>query len=164
MTMTETQLDLSELQDDGDTLTLDDGRVLRLKVEPDDCARIEDDEDFFGKFAAPVKNRDTGREDRPVGFTGNAEKLHYGPGYYSIWWEPPRDIKRSDEHFKEFRSTVLDILENGYCIIGLEILQGEDAYHRPIVVAAEFLGGNDSWSVEHIQEVVRDLAGELGVL
>src|SRR5690606_2451220 len=83
------------------TVDLDDGRALRLKVEPDDWPTLDLLEDCYGTLTAAEAyrgDRDYHRyptswvysghdRPRPDGFDGNAEKLHVrGDGY---WWQPP---------------------------------------------------------------------------
>jgi hypothetical protein len=162
MTATLTKLDLSTLEDDGDTLTLDDGRVLRLKIEVDQDASINDFDCYGRVNMERIRRNDYGHEMRPDGFTGNAEKLWYGnDGPW--WWEPPVDVKRSDPVFKSLRDNVRELLEFGFKGVILELLQGEDAYHRPIVVESASLWGIDSLDNGYIHEVVSELADELGV-
>lgn len=43
-------IDLSQLSADGDVLKMDDGRMLRLKIEVDQDANVQDEE-FWGEFA-----------------------------------------------------------------------------------------------------------------
>ena len=160
--MTDTlTLDLAELQDDGDTLELDETRALRLKIEVDQDSDVTSDE-FYGAFGEPRRDINTGREIRPAGFTGNAEKLHYGQrAYYPIWWEPPKDVKRSDPNFSKFRQIVQDLLDFGYKCVTLELLEGKDAYGRPIVTRTASLWGIDSLDNGYLAEVVRELIDEL---
>jgi hypothetical protein len=164
MTATLTKLDLSSLTDDGDALDLPDGRTLRLKIEVDQDTGIGDFPDFYGRLTEErVRRNDYGYEARPSDMTGNAEKLWYGnDGPW--WWEPPVDIKRSNPMFRELRDNVRELLAFGFTIVILELLQGEDAYRRPIVVATASLGGIDFTSrSDYIHEVVSELADELGV-
>ena len=54
----------SLLSSDGDTITLDDGRILRLRIEPDEWQDISDFGDCYGMAAWTEKDRCTGR-DKP---------------------------------------------------------------------------------------------------
>lgn len=165
MTLTETispAIDFSSLEDDGDTLELADGRTLRLKIEVDQDTNISDFPDCYGRLTEErVRRNDYGYEARPSDMTGNAEKLWYGnDGPW--WWEPPVDIKRSNPMFRELRDNVRELLAFGFAIVTLELLQGEDAYRRPIVVESASLGGIDFTSrSSYIHEVVSELAHEL---
>lgn len=124
-----------------------------------DCASV-----IAGAFGEPRRDINTGREIRPAGFTGNAEKLHYGQrAYYPIWWEPPKDIKRSDPTFSKFRQIVQDLLDFGYKGVILEVLEGKDAYRRDIVTKSASLWGIDSLENGYLLEVVAELAAELGL-
>jgi hypothetical protein len=163
MTATLTKLDLSSLTDDGDTLELDDGRTLRLKIEVDQDTSIGDFPDCYGRLTEErVRMNEYGWYARPSDMSGNAEKLWYGnDGPW--WWEPPTDVKRSDPVFKSLRDNVRELLAFGFKGVILELLQGEDAYHRPIVVESASLWGIDSLDNGYIHEVVSELADELEV-
>lgn len=163
MTATLTKLDLSSLTDDGDTLELPDGRVLRLKIVPDEDASINDDE-FYGRVSFDrVRRNNYGNEMRPEGFTGNAEKLWYGnDGPW--WWEPPVDVKRTDPQFGALRDSVRELLAFGYKGVTLELVSSCDHCHRSGVVESASLWGIDSLDNGYIHEVVGELASELGVV
>lgn len=49
------------------------------------------DMDALGKLAWPVKDRYTGDERRPEGFTGAARKFGATQMHDTIWWEPYRE-------------------------------------------------------------------------
>lgn len=157
-----TKLDLSSLTSDGDTLLLDDGRVLRLREEPDYDHSIQDDE-FYGKVSFDrVRRNDLGWEARPEGFTGNAEKLWYGnDGPW--WWEPPADgPKRGTPEFRKFRDDVRELLAFGYKGLILELCEGTDFYGRYIVQNVASVWGIEAMAKDqYIQEVVSELADEL---
>jgi hypothetical protein len=161
MTATLTKLDLSSLTDDGDTLQLDDGRVLRLKIEVDTDASINDS-DCWGKvYDGPALRRnDMGYYPRPDGFTGNAERLWYGnDGPW--WWEPPADIKRGTPAFDEMRQQVRELLAWGFKVVTLELPSTCDRCGRSQVVESASLWGIDSLDNGYIHEVVSELADEL---
>lgn len=153
-----TTLDLSDLTDDGDLMELPDGRTLRLRVEVDMDYDPFVDMDYYGKIASLDRY---GRQ-RPEGFTGNAEKLSIFNDV--IWWEPPTGpdfgVKRSDPGFKEFRSLVQDLASFGGKVVTVEVLDGKDAYGRPIVVGVASLGGIDSLENGYLAEVVKELVDE----
>jgi hypothetical protein len=96
---------------------------------------------------------------RPDDFDGNAEKLWLSSDF--VWWQPPPDVPRTSEHFAAFRSQVRSLAEYGYCGVIVELLDGEDAYHRPIVREVASLWGIDSLDNGYLREVVGDLLSEL---
>jgi hypothetical protein len=161
----QTTLDLSALADDGDTLELDDGRMLRLRVRHDEFFSINDF-DCYGE-TEPYSHRydyDEQYAPRPAHFTGNAEKIECDRGYW-IWWEPPADApKRGTDEFARFRSHVIDLIRDGFYVVTLELCEGTDAYGRPIVVDMASIGG---CAFEHgpdgykPADVVRDLIVEV---
>ena len=161
--MTTTELDLSPLQDDGDTLDLGDGRMLRLRIEVDQSASIND-YDCYGRVSTE-RERETlwGYKSRPSDVTGNAEKLWYGNLGFLGWWEPPADVKRTDPHFRELREEVKELLAYGFSGVILELCEGRDYYGKPVVINSASLWGIDSLDNGYIHEVVRELADEMGV-
>jgi len=160
--MIDGRLDLSSLEDDEDTLELPDGRVLRLKIEVDQDASINDF-DFYGKVSTEHWNTtDYGYKTRPSDMTGNAEKLWYG-NYGPWWWEPPADVKRTDTHFPALRDSVRELLAFGFRGVILELCEGTDYYDELIVINSASLWGIDSLDNGYIHEVVRELADEMGV-
>lgn len=158
------ELDLSDLMHDGDTLELGDGVMLRLRVEPDDIDPFEN-ADCYGKIAPVERDRYNGyngEKDRPDGFDGNAEKLHVPGNGGAVWWQPhPESPKRGTDEFKRERKNILDLLEYGCCGFVLELCDGEDAYHRPIVRHVASLWGIEPFPGDYAHEVVRDLYAEI---
>ena len=156
-TMTET-LDLSTLREDGDTLELDDGRVLRLRVVPDDCTTFSDF-DCYGRLECDGPRNWQGYPTRPKDFTGNAERLYYGnDGPW--WWEPPADgPKRGTPEFSKFRTAVAQLAAYGFVVLVLELCEGHDYYVRPIVVGSASLGGIewDSDPADYLPDMVYEL-------
>ena len=154
-------LDLAQLRGDGDTLELADGRMLRLKIEVDQDASINDS-DVYGHVEQYSHDyiRD-GHAERPNDFTGNAEKIQTDRGSW-IWWEPPADgPKRGTLGFGNFRRQVRDLLEMGFSGVTLELCSGTDAYGRPIVINVASLWGIDSFEGGYLFEVVAELAAEV---
>jgi hypothetical protein len=165
-------LDLSHLEDDGDTVKLDDGRTLRLRIEVDQDTNVMEEE-FFGEFAWCDRLDRRHMNDygtpapRPDGFDGNAEKLSTSHGD-RYWWQPPRGdyemtAKRGSDEFNSFRQLVMDLVEWGYKGVVLELCDGADAYGRPVVSAVASLWGIDSLEDGYLAEVVKDLAAELPI-
>lgn len=155
-------MDLSKLTQDGDTLDLEDGRKLRLRIEPDQDYDPFEDTDVFGKRAAlnAGSHNLTGERERPEGFDGNAEKLLDYQGY-GFWWQPPQDVKRGDPQFTAVRDEAMEAATYGGYILYLELLKGEDAYRRPIVTKVAEVYGVDFASLTDIKEFVVELWGEL---
>ena len=151
---------LANLKDDGDTVELANGAMLRLRIEPDEDYSIND-YDSDGKVAWGIRD-DMGGQ-RPAGFDGSAEKLGIYDHGNAMWWQPYRDVvelKRTDpEAFRKERLRIRDLVEYGFKGIVLELCQGEDAYGRPIVVKTESVWGVD----ELYPELVGELAAELGL-
>ena len=162
MTMTATDLDLSTLMENGDTLTLEDGRVLRLKIEPDYDASINDFDCYGQVWENSLPRNEMGYYTRPSTFTGNAEKLSWGnDGPW--WWEPPTDVSRSDEMFRSLRDSVIQLLAYGFSGVMLELCKGNDYYGKLIVVNSVSLWGVDDATGGAIVDILADLADELGV-
>lgn len=91
-TTTELAAVLAQLDDDGDTVELDDGRTLRLRIETDDESPFDHINgcDAYGRVAWVERYRGDhyrGQATRPDGFTGRAVKLHVMGGD-AFWWEP----------------------------------------------------------------------------
>lgn len=167
--------DLSALNDDGATLELDDGRTLRLRIETDQDWSI-DDSDCYGRIGWGETN-EGGNPVRPAGFDGGAEKIDTLGG--PVWWQPPTDlmIQRGTAEWSAYRSFLGDLISFGFKSVGLELLEGEDHYGRPIVVGAAWLGGIDTldqpWAVRdergepqyvqngYLAEIVSELAAEV---
>jgi len=161
------ELDLSELAEDGDTLKMDDGRMLRLRIRVDQDTEVQNEE-FYGEFSWARNDPNyvgAYNTHRPTGFDGNAEKLstYHGDSY---WWQPPRGdyemtCKRGSPEFAEFRQNVKALVEWGFKGVVLELLDGTDGYGRPIVVEVASLWGIDSLENGYLAEVVSDLVGEV---
>lgn len=154
--------DLSQLSDDGDTVELENGRTLRLRIQHDEVDPFEQN-DCYGKVTSVESGprNDYGYRDRPDGFDGSAEKLWLPQNCGVVWWQPPTDVKRTDEGFTKLRDLVMDLAAFGSHVITLELLEGVDAYRRPIVTQAAGLGGVDSLDGGYLAEVVSELAAEL---
>lgn len=94
-----TPQDIAEqLDDDGATVDLPDGRTVRFRVEadPDTSIRDFDGDGTFSQYSYDYSD-DAGKV-RPAGMDGNAEKIQIDRGAF-VWWQPPADIKRSDLSF-----------------------------------------------------------------
>lgn len=152
---------IEALRDDRATYDMPDGRTLRLCITPDEGFDPFAELDTYGRVAW-VDDRGY-RQGRPDGFDGNAEKLQAGRSE-QVWWQPPADgPKRGAEGWRELRSLVSDLLEFGCSVVTVELLEGEDAYRRPIVRDAASVGGVEpmSYGSEYLSELVSDLLAEL---
>lgn len=158
---TQERLDLSSLTEDGDTLELADGRLLRLRVEPDPDFSIND-YDADGKIAWGT--RDDYGEHRPAGFDGSAEKLNIYDHGVSLWWQPYEGLtaKHGSYEWEQERRRIQDLATYGFVGLVLELCQGKDAYARPIVVRTASLWGIESTADDdYRRELINDLASEL---
>jgi hypothetical protein len=143
--------------DGAETVELGDGSKLRLSFVPDSSNPF-DEVDCYGRVEATARHN----ERRPDGFNGNAEILN-GGGYEAIWWQPPADApRRCTPEFASLRTLVLELIEYGYQGVVVEHLQGEDAYHRPIVVdVASLWGVEPSPTSDYLYSIVTDLIAEV---
>lgn len=125
------------------TVDLDDGRTLRLHVDVDDWPVLDLLGDGFGVFAWARQNHDGYRAERPSDFDGNAEILQRDYPHV-MWWQPPADgPKRGTPEFAHMRRHLMSLLEEGFYVVRVEMLDGTDHYGAPIVRDAEVLGGVD---------------------
>ena len=149
---------------DGDRaeVKLSRGRMLRLRIEPDQDSDLNDF-DCYGRTAPTKRSRYSDYPDtRPQGFDGNAEKIWLGGD--AIWWQPPADgPARGTAEFRSLRALVRDLAEYGFHGVVLELTRGVDAYHRPIVRNVASLWGIDSLEDGYLREVAGELAAELGI-
>lgn len=155
------EIDYSDAQD-GSVYELGDGRTIRVKVETDPDAQVNDWEVYGTTEKYSHRYTDgEGNSPRPSEFDGNAEKIECGQGLW-IWWQPPKDgPKRGTEEFRKFRSHVQDLLTWGFHIVTVELCEGEDAYGRPIVQEVASLGGVDSIDGKYVGEIVTELVAEV---
>lgn len=179
MTAQPTTPDLSALSEDGDTAILRDGRTVRLLIRPDEITQIDDfGHEGYGSVAwinSHHRVNGYGYPLRPDGFDGNAEKLMTSDGRDSFWWQPPPGLihGRGTPQFCHLRQLVAELVTYGFTVVTLEVLDGTDAYGRPVVVQVASLGGidtldtwNDDGSTTHggyLREIVTDLLDELEV-
>jgi hypothetical protein len=143
-----------ELQDDGDTVDLADGRMLRLRIEVDQDASIND-YDSDGKVTWSRGGEGT---TRPAGFNGRARIIEVDyPD--RLWWQPCDGL--TDEQIRAETPRIRDLVRYGFKGVILELCAGVDAYGRPIVVDAASLWGIDSLDDGYLATVLSDLVGEL---
>lgn len=157
MTPTDTEREaITTMTDDDDVTKLDDGRIVRLRIEPDSDASINDyDSDgriewTRGNSYGPV---------RPSDFTGRAQILDRNNGYH-LWWEPYHDL--TENQIRSERPRIRDLVEYGFCGYILELCDGTDAYGRPIVVDTASLWGIEPFAdAAYTRELLGDLLADL---
>lgn len=75
-----------------------------------------------------------------------------------------RDLGSSDPHFSDLRQQVRELLAFGFKVLILELCEGTDYYGKPIVVNSASIWGIEAMTDDkYIQDIVRELADELGV-
>ena len=124
--------------ENGDIETLPNGKKIRLIMSPDYGTNINDF-DYLGKVEW-VSNHGGIRGYRPKNFDGSAEIVKRD-GNANLWWSPPKDVRIGSDIFRTIRKQALDVIEYGYYVYKLELLDGLDAYERPIVTKVAALGG-----------------------
>ena len=151
------------LHRNGDTETLPDGRVLRLRFEPDQTHSVNDYESD-GRIEWTRRN-DYGAV-RPSTMDGSARVIDT-EWPYDLWWQPPGkeiigDTPWDDDTMRREAARVADLVRYGFQGVILELCQGADAYGRPVVVGVASLWGIE-WdiSADYLAEVVSDLAAEV---
>ena len=146
----------NQLRSDGDTLELEDGRVLRLRVTADDWS-LDQDGDWFGRVGWWAK------DERPDWCDGSAEILDHD-GATRLWWMPPADAKNDDVLKRNLRADIKEILAYGYSTYTLELCEGRDAYGNPIVREPASIGGvAPLWKGSDVDDLVDNLRRELGL-
>jgi len=144
----------NQLRSDGDTLELEDGRVLRLRVTADDWT-LDQDGDWFGRVGWWTK------DERPDWCDGSAEILDRD-GATRLWWMPPTDAKSDDVLKRNLRAEIKEILAYGYSTYTLEVCEGRDAYGQLIVRDSESIGGvAPLWDGSDVDDLVDNLRREL---
>jgi len=151
-------MELDKLRTDGDTIDLNDGRVLRLRIEVDQDSTVEDAPDYYGLVGWSTTDRDTGHQRRPSNMNGSAEILRRDHRAH-LWWQPPADVEQDSR--SELRNLVADLCEYGFKGVVLELCEGEDHYGAPIVRDSASLWGIDSLEDGYLLTVVGELWGEL---
>lgn len=146
-----------ELNYDRDEYELDDGRVIRFRVEQDSSDVMDMwTDDAYGKIAPVETHRYSDYEaPRPDGFNGRARKISLRDESY--WWQPPADVP--DEQIAKWYQTARQLLEEGFYSFGVE-LRDEDGS----VIDDEWMGGVEpsalGWDAD-AHDYRRDLLGDL---
>lgn len=164
--------ELEQLRDDGDTLELENGAELRLRIIPDETyfKSLSDYGDVYGRTEW-TRDSDYGPV-RPADFDGTAEIMSRDRGS-TLWWQPynPTDIPgyreqgNQCEGFRKYRQLVRDILEFGFYVVGLELREqltdSRGAVHR-VEIETAWMGGIEPFQEPaYVLELVTDLAREL---
>lgn len=153
-----------ELVDAGENRIVEsEGWGWRLRLEPDDCADINDF-DCYGRFA-PVVLRNGEQQERPDGFDGFARIVNGWRGD-RFWWQPPAELISDYGAVCDLARLVSDILTYGFTILRVERLRLEDSdgYGRPIVDDYGVLGGIEPFvDGDDLCVYLSDLIAGLGV-
>lgn len=147
-------LDLSDLTHDGDTVEINDRFRLRLMIEHDPDSSIND-YDCYGKIEWCDRYHYHGT--RPAGFNGAARKLWASSD--AFWWQP-WDTKEwaalTHEQQTRHLTLVRDLVEYGFKQVGLALEEEIQDYAwrgHWTRVDEVWIGGVD----EPYPELVRDL-------
>jgi hypothetical protein len=154
--------DLADTIDTNRTVEIN-GRSYRARTEPDEDASIND---YEGDGRTEWSRRSDGHSVRPDGFTGRARILIHDR-FSDLWWEPPGPdiigpVPWDQATLDKEASRVGDLCEYGFVGIILERLEGEDAYHQPIVADVASLWGIE-WDADDddLAEILSDLLAEI---
>lgn len=134
-------------QCDGDTWDMDDGRVIELRVTPDDDMSIMDEQGegvWCGQLEWVHQTNDYGWPIRPEWADGGAEIIYRDRGDV-LWWRPLDDCLKDRGIRDAVRSTVCELLEYGYSNVDVTV-DGHTAS----------LGGCDSVYPELVQELAAE--------
>lgn len=177
--MTERETEMVEaLIEDGDKFVVDETHVLRLVIDHDDDASINDYEGD-GKVSHYVEYRRA--EYRPEGFTGRARKIDVDRSG-CVWWEPydgPMGWQADDgtwlaakweqlptaEQRKQI-SRITRLIQDGFYTVTLqlrELVQDSLGHEHWVELASASLSAVDTVGPEYLPDVLLDLAVELPV-
>src|SRR5258708_24402875 len=96
--------------------------------------------------------------------TGRTRRLQVGRGDW-VWWEPPSPemigVTWDKATMDAEAARIRDLIEVGHVGVVLELLDGIDAYGKPIVRNVASLWGIDSLADGYLADVLADLLGEL---
>ena len=153
---------LSDLTDDGDEIDLPDGRSLRLRIEPDQDASVNDS-DCYGRieWSHVGPHNYTGRANRPDDFTGAAHILDRDHGSV-LWWQPWEGA--TEEQARDFLPTLRELVEYGFKLVGLELRETVTdslGSEHTVVLDTAWLGGVDDTGSDYLQEIIGEMLHEL---
>lgn len=155
---------IDDMRDNEDRVTLKDGRILVLRIEPDPYCSIND-YDCYGRIEW-TRNNGYGPV-RPSDMTGRAQIIERdwrGGSYGSaLWWEPYSDsgYVPTAEQIKKERSQVRDLIEYGFMQVGLVVLEECPNCQKVHTAQEEWIGGVDSIEEPYVKELVSDLVSQL---
>jgi len=169
-----TEAIIAALTRHGDTYEMEDGRTLRLVIEPDTDTHVNDYECYgeTSKYAYRYTDRE-GRAERPAHFDGNAEKIEVDRGLW-VWWQPPRGemawtepdgtpARRGSETFDKCRSEVIDLLRAGFYSVGIEVAHDCPTCTHTHQADSAYIGGVDSVANGYLADLLPDLLSEVGI-
>lgn len=150
------------------------GATVRFRSEPDYDAHVND-YDCYGRVSEYRSYRWDHHKPRPDGFDGAAVKIEVDQSGY-VWWQPTFDVwgVPADRWYTDLAwrrheiAKMRDLLQQGFRVYVVELLNGVDAYRRPIVRDYAALGGIDITEPlrgerGYAQEVIAGLLDELRV-
>ena len=162
---------LDALTSDGDTFDIDDTHQLRLTIEHDDQASIND-YDCYGTVSW-VDSYRSGRARRPSEMDGAAAKLQVGRGDW-VWWQPPRDMTSAKrwggdpdewaQQLNALREHVTELVEYGFSVVGVqlhELVLDSRGHEHWVLLNADYIGGVDSVKPEYLRDYLADMISGL---
>jgi hypothetical protein len=157
------QLVTDNLRDHGDTVTLPDGKIVRLHIDYDPWTTINDF-DCYGKVSdrSYPYHGDLVFTPRPQGFTGAARKLQVDRDQW-VWWEPYREGHKVHDTPADV-ALVRRLLHEGFLEVGLtlhEHLTDSRGNTHLVEIDRRWTGGVDSLDNGHLADVVSELARDL---
>lgn len=156
---TEQAKDLAVLR----TITLPDGLRLSLTENEYNSDTTINDFDCYGKVEWVRPNEYNGRQNRPDGFDGRAEKINTQRDTY--WWQPPADIPGwyTDPTVRQsLRRTVTDILKWGFTSYTLRAERQCPCCDKWDEVGADYAGGYEPFmDTDDIADVIQSMAYEI---
>lgn len=122
-----------------------DGLTYKFGIEPEDYGPMKyvNDMDGLGRLAWPVRNRYTGRDERPPDFTGAARKFGPTQMHDAVWWEPYREGRKVYDSPEDV-AFMRDLLDYGVIWLDLKVSRLCDCCDQLVEVARETLGGIES--------------------
>jgi hypothetical protein len=143
------------LHDTTTTTTLDDGRRVRVSIEPDPFGGFGDEQDFYGEV---IETRDN---TRPAHFDGASRKFRHRHGF--VWWQPPTDARRDPDVLESLAKRVQDyFLERWYyASVTVEVTSPPCATCAHPHTAQRSFGGIESDDMSTIVAAVTDLFADL---
>lgn len=137
-----------------------DGITWTIRQEHDSDSNL-DDCDWWGKVEWDKPNRYSDHSRRPDGFNGNAEVVHTD-GRSRLWWQPPADVKRTDDNFKGLRAKVRGWYRDEWSYCGIVV-----AMYTPCAtcggekeVDASLWGIESDSGDDYFAETIADLISE----